>query len=212
MRGYGRAASLGAMLLVVGAAMTAVAVGGRSGSASAPAVTLHGDAVWAAGGHLAPELGLTDQDGRRISIRSLRGHVVLLTFLDSRCTKDCPIEGRELARVRARLGSSLGAQLVVVSVDTADTPGSARRFVAESGLSGAFRWHWLMGSHAQLAPVWARYGVTVQPEHGDIAHSTVLYLLDAHGFERAGYLFPFLPAQLADDVRTLAARGSRTSP
>ncbi|MGB0098512.1 MAG: hypothetical protein WBP81_38975 [Solirubrobacteraceae bacterium] len=35
----------------------------------------------------APDLTLTDQFGRRVSLRSFRGKVVLLAFNDSECTR-----------------------------------------------------------------------------------------------------------------------------
>jgi hypothetical protein len=34
-------------------------------------------------------------------------------------------------------------------------------------------------------------------------HGLVLYLIDRRGFERTGYLFPFLPNFVALDLRTL---------
>ena len=46
---------------------------------------------------------LTDQHGRTVSLASLRGKVVLLTFLDPVCTTDCPLIAQEF---RARPGSS----------------------------------------------------------------------------------------------------------
>ncbi|HEX5289314.1 MAG TPA: hypothetical protein VFX25_10610, partial [Streptosporangiaceae bacterium] len=39
----------------------------------------------------APGFSLTDQNGRTVSLASLRGKVVLMTFLDPVCTSDCPI-------------------------------------------------------------------------------------------------------------------------
>jgi hypothetical protein len=43
----------------------------------------------------APDFSLTDQDGRTVSLASLRGKVVLMTFLDPVCTTDCPIIAQE---------------------------------------------------------------------------------------------------------------------
>src|SRR5438876_10613947 len=54
---------------------------------------LHAQVTWAAGTKHAPAFSLRDQRGRRVSLRSLRGHAVLLTFLDSRCKRECPGEG-----------------------------------------------------------------------------------------------------------------------
>lgn len=173
-------------------------------SAAKPAV-LHGDAVWQPGAKPAPDLALRDQDGRLVTMASLRGHQVLLTFLDSQCTKDCPIEGHELATLGHQLGRSARPVLLVVSVNPTDRPATARAFVHQSGLDTGWTWYWLMGTKAQLAPVWKSYDITVIPQNGDIAHSTVLYLIDAKGQQRAGYLFPFPLGAVTTDVRALAA-------
>jgi cytochrome oxidase Cu insertion factor (SCO1/SenC/PrrC family) len=177
----------------------------------APALpALHGQAVWAAGARPAPAIALRDQDGRRLSLAALRGRPVLLTFMDSRCHAQCPVEGRQLAAVLRALPPAQRPTLVVVGVDPAgDTPRSIVHAMRKWTLAGPWRWHWLRGTRAQLARVWHAYGVTVDPRTGDIAHSLVLYLVDRDGSERTAYLFPFLPGFVQRDLATLA-RGSRT--
>ncbi len=150
----------------------------------------------------APGLALHDQNGATISLRSLRGHVVLLTFLDSRCRRECPLEGHVLRDVLRRMKGT-GAVAVVVSVDPwADTGASTEAFAARAGWSGG--WHWLLGSRAALAPVWRAYDIAVKRTPADILHSTALYLIDSLGDLRAGYLFPFSAAAVARNVQRLA--------
>ena len=171
------------------------------GSAAQPS-PLRAQITWAAGAKPAPGLALRDQRGATISLRSLRGRVVLLTFLDSRCTRECPIEGHVLRDVLRGIKGT-GAVAVVVSVDPwADTPASARTFAARAGWSG--NWQWLLGDKAALAPVWRAYNIAVKRTPGDILHSTALYLIDPGGDLRAGYLFPFSGTAVAQDVRRLA--------
>ena len=171
------------------------------GSAAQPS-PLRAQITWAAGAKPAPGLALRDQRGATISLRSLRGRVVLLTFLDSRCTRECPIEGHVLRDVLRGIKGT-GAVAVVVSVDPwADTPASARTFAARAGWSG--NWQWLLGDKAALAPVWRAYNIAVKRTPGDILHSTALYLIDPGGDLRAGYLFPFSAAAVTQDVRRLA--------
>ena len=179
---------------------------GTSRAVAAPAV-LHGDAVWPGAGRATPAVSLRDQSGRVVSLRALRGRVVVVTFLDSHCTDTCPIEGQELHAVDNRLARSQRPTIVVVSVNPADTPASVHRFVARAGWNGP--WYWLMGTHRQLAPVWRAFGIEVVIVHSGagsepaISHSTAIYLLNRAGRERAGYAAPFLPASVAADVRTL---------
>ena len=173
-------------------------------SPSAPALpSLHGQAVWSAGTRLAPVFTLPDQTGRPTSLRSERGHTVVLAFMDPMCRQQCPIEGRGLALAQSQVTASQRATLLVVSVNplaTAPEVAVANR-----------KWHlgntrWLLGDRQQLARVWKAYGIEVLPKAGvgDIVHSTAIYLIDRRGYERAGFLSPFLPQFVADDLRTLS--------
>ena len=171
------------------------ASGGRS------PVRLHGDAVWAAGARPAPPMRLRDQRGQVVSLADLRDRVLLVTFMDSHCTKECPVEGHQLAVVQRAFPPRSRPEIVVVSVNPADTPRSARRFARLRGWHG--RWRWLMGSPAQLRSVWKAYDIEVDPTSHDIIHSAALYIVDRRGHERSGYVAPFLPKLVTADVRAL---------
>jgi cytochrome oxidase Cu insertion factor (SCO1/SenC/PrrC family) len=177
----------------------------RVTEANAALPKFHGQATWAAGERRAPGFALRDQDGRRVSLAKLRGRPVAITFLDSRCHDRCPAEGRMLGVMLRAMPAAVRPTLVVVSVDPpGDTPASIRHAMAEWALAGPWRSHWLRGTTTELARVWRNYGIGVQPTPGDIAHGMSLYLLDRKGFERSGYLFPYLPNFVALDLRTLA--------
>ena len=178
-----------------------------TGSAKADRIampTLHGQATWAAGRRAAPGFALRNQSGRRVSLASLRGQTVALTFLDSLCRQACPLEGRMLSSALGQVAAASRPRLVVVSVDPA---GDTHRSIAHA----ESKWNlptdtiWLLGSRPQLKAVWDAYQITVDPVSGEIVHSTAVYLLDKRGYERAGFLMPFVPALIADDFRVLAA-------
>jgi cytochrome oxidase Cu insertion factor (SCO1/SenC/PrrC family) len=180
----------------------------RESEANAALPKLHGQATWAAGERRAPGFALRDQDGRRVSLAQLRGHPVALTFLDSRCHGRCPAEGRMLGVMLRQMHAAARPTLVVVSVDPpGDTRASIRHAMAQWRLAGPWRSHWLRGTSAELARVWRDYGIGVQPTAGDIAHGMSLYLVDGKGFERSGYLFPYLPNFVALDLQALAHEG-----
>ena len=189
--------------IAIGVAFHArLASSSAAGAVATPA--LHGQATWEAGRRAAPAFALRDQHGRRVTLASLRGRPIALTFLDSLCKSSCPIEGRMLAFAIGQVGGVPRPQLLVVSVDPGgDTP----RSVAQAAL----KWRlpagtiWLLGTRAQLKPVWDAYQITVEPVSGDIVHSTAVYLLDKGGYERAGFLMPFVPGLVADDLRVLGA-------
>ncbi len=65
-------------------------------------------------------------------------------------------------------------------------------------------WHWLMGGHAALAPVWRAYHVYVgRAANGDIPHTEALVLIDRRGYERSGYLYPFNQGFVTHDLGVL---------
>ena len=175
-------------------------------TAPKPATGLHGQATWAAGVRPAPAITtLRDQSGRTFSLGSLRGRTVTMAFFDSYCKQACPLEGRALAAAERSLPIAQRPVLVVVSVNPRDTPASTRAAVAKWGLAGVAPWHWLRGSHAQLARVWREYHIFVAPPRdGDISHTEALYLIDRRGDERSGYLYPFVPRFVTLDLNKLA--------
>lgn len=203
------AAAVLATAAVVGVLIGLAIHGSSSRSSTAPGLPRYrGQAVWPAGSRLAPGFALRDQDGRLVDLSTLRGRPVLLAFMDSRCHEQCPLEGRAIAAGLRELAPAHRPELVMVSVDPwADTPSSARQAVRRWGLAG-FDWRWLFGSPHRLRRVWAAYGIGVRRTGGDIAHVSAIYLLDAHGFERAGMAYPFLPGWVSHDLRLLAAKGS----
>jgi len=150
----------------------------------------------------APDFTLLDQDGKPVSVSALRGRVVAITFLDSHCKQLCPLEGDQLGQVQRSLGAGAHLSVLVVSVAPAtDTPSSERAFAATHRWSGD--WHWLIGTPDQLAAVWKAYSIAVQNTTDNILHSSVLYLVDRDGFERAGWAAGLEPNLVTHDVRLL---------
>lgn len=151
----------------------------------------------------APAFTLQDQNGAALSLSQLKGRVVVLTFLDTQCLSLCRLQASLIGGVQADLGSSVPLTLVVVSVrPEVDTPAAINTFAIAHGLRQPYAW--LNGSQAQLAGVWGDYGITVQPGVGDLAHSSVIYLLDKHGNERVEFADVPDPTWMENDIRLLA--------
>jgi protein SCO1 len=153
----------------------------------------------------APAFTLRDQQGAMISPSDLRGRVVALTFLDTQCLNLCPLQASLLGTVQSDLGSSAHFSVVVVSVrPEADTPSNIATFAGAHGLKDGY--HWLTGSREQLASVWDSYGVGVQVANGDLAHSSIIYLIDRSGRERVAFADVPDVASVEGDVRFLETR------
>jgi protein SCO1/2 len=147
---------------------------------------------------------LRDQDGRTVRASALRGRPLVVSFLYTRCRDTCPLIADQVRGALDDLGSDRVPYLAV-SVDPAgDTPGSARAFLLRHGLTGRARY--LLGTRAQLAPVWRQFGIRPQrardPRTDDHSASTVV--LDGRGVQRVGFTPDTItPEGVAHDVRAL---------
>ena len=131
---------------------------------------------------------LTDQDGRQVSLASLHGKVVLLTFLDPVCTSDCPLIAQEFRQADQVLGAkSHGVELVaIVTNPLYHSVAYTRAFDTQERLTGLPNWLYLTGSLAQLQQTWKNYAIAAEiaPAGGMILHNDVAYVIDANGRTR----------------------------
>ena len=150
---------------------------------------------------------LRDQDGATVTAASLRGRPTVVSFLYTRCRDTCPLVADQVRGALDDLGDG-AAHYVAVSVDPGgDTAAGARTFLLRHGLTGRARF--LLGTRAQLAPVWRQFGIAPQrvmnARRDDHTPSTVI--LDARGVQRVGFMADKLtPEGLAHDVRALDPR------
>jgi cytochrome oxidase Cu insertion factor (SCO1/SenC/PrrC family) len=137
----------------------------------------------------AAPFDLTNTDGRQVSLASLRGRVVLLTFLDPVCTNDCPLLAQEFREADSVLGSQASRVALVAIVANPDYRSVAytRAFDQQELLAGLPNWYFLTGSLPQLSQAWKDYYVTAQVEGPGsmVLHPDVAYVIDAHGIARA---------------------------
>jgi cytochrome oxidase Cu insertion factor (SCO1/SenC/PrrC family) len=158
----------------------------------------------------APYFALTDQNGKTVTPASLRGKVVLMTFLSSVCREQCPLIGVTVRLVRRQLGLDASRlSVVVVSVDPEqDSAANTRAFAQEAGWQGT-DWHYLTAPRKVLAPIWSAYGIYV-PEPSpifkpgqSIVHQAGIYLLDPTGSKRGYFNVPVMASRVASAARAL---------
>jgi cytochrome oxidase Cu insertion factor (SCO1/SenC/PrrC family) len=136
----------------------------------------------------APAFSLVNQRGVPVSLSSLRGHTLALTFLDPVCTSDCPLIAQEFRQADARLGGTSAVDFVaIVANPIYRSTAFTDAFDRQEGLSHVANWLYLTGSLAELRQVWSSYGVLVETAGAGamIAHSDVAFVIDAQGHERA---------------------------
>jgi protein SCO1/2 len=193
--------TLTALTLCAAAAVVGVALAARHRD-PAPLALTDGwaGAVRPPGLHV-PRFALADQDGTRMTSASLRGQPTVFAFVYSTCRDTCPAQ---VQTIRGALDDTgVHANVVGVSVDPAnDTPKRAQTFLVEQHMTGRMRF--LLGTRAQLEPVWRAFGI--QPQTKSLEHSAHVVLADATGLQRIGFPFDHLtPEGLAHDLARLAA-------
>jgi protein SCO1/2 len=192
---------LAASFVLVGALAVVVFAKGSSTDTSGPGFE----------GALRPQgipplsFSLKDQDGKTATLAQYRGQPVILTFMYSTCRDTCPLTAQQIKGALDQVGRTVPT--LAISVDPAnDTPLNARRFVNQQGLTRRMRF--LLGTKAQLEPIWRAYGIKPQGRGSgtQFDHSAYVVLVDRKGVQRVGWPVDKLtPEGLAHDLRLLLA-------
>ncbi len=140
-------------------------------------------------GATAPGFTLTDQFGARISLSQFRGKVIVLAFVDSRCTTVCPLTTVSMTEAVSMLGPAAARHIQLLGIDAnpdATAVADVRAYSVAHQMTRS--WHFLTGTPSELARVWRAYHVFVAASHGNIDHEPAMYVIDQRGRERTLYL------------------------
>jgi len=169
-------------VIVIGAAPMAAAAANRTADPILALAIAGGSERMASP---APAFSLTDQNGATVTLASLRGKVVLMTFLDPVCTSDCPIIGQEFKQAGVLLGpKDSDVELVaIVANPIYRAVEFTQAFDRQEGLNTVRNWLYLTGSVSQLGKVWDAYGLGVQdlPAGSMVAHGDLAFVIDRSG-------------------------------
>jgi protein SCO1/2 len=144
----------------------------------------------------APEIDLTDHNGKTFKMSDQHGKVVLLYFGYVNCPNECPLTMAHLKLALESLGDrAKDVQVIMVSTDPVrDTPQALKDFMEH--FNPLFLG--LTGTPGELQKAWRDYGVTV--EAGGETHSTYLYVIDPAGNVRETFLPDTEPKDIAGDI------------
>ncbi|MCA1562754.1 MAG: SCO family protein [Acidobacteria bacterium] len=136
-------------------------------------------------GQLVPDFTLTNQDGYPVSLASLHGKVVALTFIYTRCPLPdyCPRMMAHLNAVRDRFGDRLNVDLALLTLTfdpKYDTPAQMKQY-AQHYRADVPGWHFLTGGASQIARVCSLFGVEFWPDEGLITHTLQTAVIDREG-------------------------------
>ena len=158
----------------------------------------------------APSIRLVDQDRVAVSLAAMRGKVVVLTFLDDRCSALCPVVEEELRGAAADLGrDARKVDFVGVNVDAAlRSPADVLAYSSAYGLFSIPSWFFLTGSSAELSATWRKYDITVEEgSRGTVAYTAAIYFVTPAGDE-AYEVTPYAN-ELANGTGALSESGIR---
>ena len=160
----------------------------------------------------APNFTLRDYRGKTVRMASLRGRIVLTTFVDSACHEACPIILARLARGLRLLDPHTRRSVTALAITVnppVDTPAHVRRFLRQRGALGQI--DYLLGSVRQLRPVWKAYGIlpAIDTGNADI-HSADVRVFDRNGewVSTLHTAVDLTPANVAHDITTALRQSS----
>jgi protein SCO1/2 len=136
-------------------------------------------------GQPMPDFTLTNQDGQPVSLSSLRGKVVAVTFIYTRCPLPdyCPRMITNLQAVERRFPDRVNTDLALVAVTfdpQFDTPQRLKEY-ARFFKSDKPGWQFLTGSIDDITRVTQLFGVEFWPEEGLITHTLQTAVIDKEG-------------------------------
>ena len=147
---------------------------------------------------LAPDFTLTNQDGQKVSLRDLRGKVVLLSFIFVDCPAACPLVTAKMAMIHQDLKGK-GLHNVSITIDPAhDTPARLKEYGKQWKGMDFRSWSFLTGTEEELNDVLFDYKLSVQKQgqrgqSGEVVgvsivdHGVKTFLIDRKGMKRFEY-------------------------
>ena len=130
-------------------------------------------------GSSLPEFHLTDQYGRSVAPADLRGKVVAIDFIYTRCPLPdvCPRLAANFAALQRRFAHEPGLLLLSVTVDPDyDTPPVLAEYARRWGAGPG--WRFVTGD---VAPLAARVGEVYWNDEGSIGHNSITTIVGRSG-------------------------------
>lgn len=126
----------------------------------------------------------TNQDGKNIEMKDLKGKVLAMVMIYTSCKSACPRLVADMRNIESRLPENIKdkVKLVLVSIDpTVDTPERLKSFSIENKMEGE-QWEFLRSSEEntrEFAAVLAVNYKKISPI--DFSHSNIISIFSANG-------------------------------
>jgi len=151
-------------------------------SATTPATSPRGSLLV---GQAVPDFTLTDHKRNTVSLSALKGQVVALTFIYTRCPLPnfCFRMSNNFGVLHRRFATQMGKDLVLLSI-TFDTEHDQPDTLAEYARTWAkddTGWHFLTGPDAKVESLCRQFGVNSWQDEGFLTHSLHTVIADRQG-------------------------------
>ncbi len=138
-------------------------------------------------GDPVPDFAMTGQDGKAFKLSDLRGEVVVLTFIYTRCPLPdfCPYMDRKFADLAMSIGAfprrAAKIRLLSISFDPDhDTPEILRKHAQIRGATPPL-WSFAVASHEELARITGPLGLVYGPLKDEVVHNLCTAVIDQNG-------------------------------
>ena len=155
-----------------------------------------------------PGMSLIDQNGKTISLTSLKGRPVLLSFIHASCKGACQMMTAKMKMVAQSLGSKFDSSVTMVSITTDpahDGPPQLLTYAKNEG-ADAPGWLFLTGKPKAFGRILALYHVPIEVPDDLMTHDFDLFLVAPDGREARQYQgIETAPDVVASDIRKISA-------
>ncbi len=173
----------------------------------------------------APDFTLTDQNGKTVTLSSLHGNAIALTFIYTNCTDICPLIAQKFHTAYQALSPTVQqhVKLLAVTVDPArDNQAALEKFSQVHELADNPNWHAMTGDRATLEAIWKAYYIdasgmiaedavpanaspTPTVEGAPPAHTDAIFIIDKDGNERVLMRSSADPKDITSNLKALAS-------
>lgn len=165
------------------------------------------------------DFSFTDQHGKTVTAKDLRGEVWVATFIFTHCAGTCPLITHHLSDLDKELADLPSVKLISFSMDPDnDTPEVLNKYaISQEAVSP--RWHFLTGAKSEMYRLTRDdFKLVVDDKQGTpsepIIHSSKIVLVDAQGYIRGRFDAMGMDGPKPESVKLLgnAIRKLRTLP
>ncbi len=162
----------------------------------------------------AIDFSLDNWDEKTVTMRDLRGKVVVQAFSYANCSVRCPVVTVRLSSLNDMMDAPQDVVYLHVSIDPEmDTPERRKKYFGLYKLDAVKdrRWMFVSGQQDELAKLWKFYGIEVErieekrlPEGYYMEYTPKIVLIDKKGSIRHEEDFFFMEDEIIKKIREIA--------